>query len=63
MSVHTQCAWAWYWLSGRTYTIHIYMDTSVHEEIEISTIVQVLHVLLLILKVVDSCMYSHVVQA
>ena len=25
VSVYTQCTWAWYWLSGRTYTIYIYM--------------------------------------
>ena len=34
MSGRTQ--WAWYWLSGRTYTMYIYGDTSVREEIEIS---------------------------
>ena len=28
VSVCTQCEWAWYWLSGRTYTIYsIYSDT------------------------------------
>ena len=39
MSVHTQCTWAWYWLSGRTYTIYIYYGdkhTNAHEGIEIS---------------------------
>ena len=40
MSVHTQCAWAWYWLSGHTYTIYIYTygdkHTSTRKEIEIS---------------------------
>ena len=38
VSVRTQCEWAWYWLSGRTYIIYIYSDkhTSVHEEIQFS---------------------------
>ena len=36
-SVHTQCEWAWSWLSGRTYTIsHIVINIQAREAIQIS---------------------------